>query len=117
MDQFNQLNHSLPSTALRRAMLYSLIDLMNLAATRLILGSGYSSYSEVAAHLGGTRGEALPILMAGRDFGAIVERRRSTMLRFEPGPENTDLAGLPLMAGTSSQLGMPHIQQLWPRPF
>ena len=59
------------------AMVYSLVDLMNLARTKLILGSGYSSYSEVAAQIGGSRGGALPILMAGRDFGTIVERRRS----------------------------------------
>ena len=31
---------------------YSLIDMMNLARTRLILGSGWSSYSEVAYWLG-----------------------------------------------------------------
>ena len=52
---------------------YSLIDLMNLARTRLILGSGYSSYSEVAARMGGTglpSSHGLPILMAGRDFGS-----------------------------------------------
>ena len=35
-------------------------------------GSGWSSYSEVAAYMGGnsTSGEPLPMLMAGRDFGA-----------------------------------------------
>lgn len=102
-------------------MVYSLIDLMNLAATRLILGSGYSSYSEVAAQLGGAHGDALPILMAGRDFGAIVERRRSSVLRLEAGPENFDLAGFSLdgAGGSSQQGGSPvrAIQQLWSRPF
>ena len=39
------------------SLLYSLVDLMNLARTRLILGSGYSSYSEVASQVGGSRGK------------------------------------------------------------
>ena len=30
-----------------RGMLFSLVDMMNLARTRIILGSGWSSYSEV----------------------------------------------------------------------
>lgn len=51
---------------------YSLVDLMNLARTRMILGSGYSSYSEVASRMGGSRGWGLPIRMAGRDFGEIM---------------------------------------------
>jgi len=53
------------------SIIYALVDMMNLAHTRLILGSGYSSYSEVAAHLGGSRGKPLPTFMAGRDFGKI----------------------------------------------
>jgi len=56
------------------SLVYSLVDMMNLARTRQILGSGYSSYSEVAAYLGGTKGKPLPILMAGRDFGEIVDK-------------------------------------------
>ena len=59
------------------SMQYSLVDMLNLARTKLILGSGYSSYSEVAAQMGGMRGQGMPILMAGRDFGQIVERKRS----------------------------------------
>ena len=54
------------------ALRYSLVDMMNLARTRLILGSGYSSYSEVAARMGGTWGRSLPILMAGKDFGETI---------------------------------------------
>ena len=54
------------------SMLYSLVDMMNLARTKMILGSGYSSYSEVAARMGGTWGRGLPILMAGRDFGDSI---------------------------------------------
>ena len=54
-------------------MVYSLVDMMNLARTRTILGSGYSSYSEVAARMGGTwGGRGLPILMAGKDFGDTI---------------------------------------------
>ena len=40
--------------------MYSLIDMLNLAGTRLILGSGYSSYSEVAAQIGGVRVNLCP---------------------------------------------------------
>ena len=59
------------------SMIYSLVDMLNLARTKLILGSGYSSYSEVAARMGGTSGDrlggrGLPILMAGRDFGDTI---------------------------------------------
>ena len=97
-------------------MLYSLIDMMNLARTRIILGdaaatppphrrhaaahprhpgraskrprrptvssatpsgSGWSSYSEVAAYMGGDgTGDPLPILMAGRDFGQTVLKNK-----------------------------------------
>ena len=76
-------------------MVYSLVDLMNLARTKLILGSGYSSYSEVAAQMGGERGIGMSILMAGRDFGSIVERRRSRRSRAAAagGEVSTDLAG------------------------
>jgi hypothetical protein len=54
------------------SMVYSLADMLNLARTRLILGSGYSSYSEVASRLGSSLGRALPILMAGKDFGEVI---------------------------------------------
>ena len=54
------------------SMVYSLADMLNLARTKLILGSGYSSYSEVAARMGGTWGRALPIQMAGKDFGDTI---------------------------------------------
>lgn len=57
--------------------LYALIDMLNLARTRLILGSGWSSYSEVAAFIGGQAGRPVPILMAGRDFGALVVKLQS----------------------------------------
>mmetsp|Transcript_13793 Transcript_13793/g.29888 ORF Transcript_13793/g.29888 Transcript_13793/m.29888 type:complete len:436 (-) Transcript_13793:122-1429(-) len=53
-------------------MIFSLADMFNLARTRLILGSGWSSYSEVAAYMGGRQGKPVPMLMAGRDFGYIV---------------------------------------------
>jgi len=52
-------------------MIYSLVDMLNLGRTHLILGSGWSSYSEVAAYMGGMEGRPLPMLMAGRDFGKI----------------------------------------------
>ena len=51
------------------AMVYSLVDMLNLARTRFILGSTWSSYSEVAAHWGGSGGNPLTLLLAGKDFG------------------------------------------------
>ena len=57
------------------SLIYSLVDMLNLARTRLILGSGYSSYSEVAAWMGAyaprrfDRVHPLRLEMAGRDFG------------------------------------------------
>ena len=51
------------------AMVYSLVDMLNLARTRMILGSSWSSYSEVAAYWGGEEGEPLDLLQAGKDFG------------------------------------------------
>ena len=54
-------------------MLYSIVDMLNLGRTKLILGSGWSSYSEVASYMGGDQGMPVPILMAGRDFGAMVD--------------------------------------------
>ena len=54
-------------------MIYSIVDMLNLGRTKLILGSGWSSYSEVASYMGGDQGMPVPILMAGRDFGAMVD--------------------------------------------
>ena len=99
------------------SLVYSLVDLMNLARTRLILGSGYSSYSEVASQLGGSRGKALPILMAGRDFGKIVDRwagRKRPSTRSNPKDESErerdgEIAGFAPIAMS--------VQQFWPVPF
>mmetsp|Transcript_28896 Transcript_28896/g.88598 ORF Transcript_28896/g.88598 Transcript_28896/m.88598 type:complete len:447 (+) Transcript_28896:151-1491(+) len=101
--------------------IYALIDMLNLARTRLILGSGWSSYSEVAAYVGGQAGRPVPILMAGRDFGTIVgrqQRRRGT----SPmccGSLGEDLNGVP--SGTSatslSNNDVEPIQRHWPKPF
>uniref|UniRef100_A0A7S3EWA1 Peptide-O-fucosyltransferase 1 n=1 Tax=Haptolina ericina TaxID=156174 RepID=A0A7S3EWA1_9EUKA len=77
-------------------MRYSLVDMLNLARTKLILGSGWSSYSEVAAMWGGTMGEdgmeALPMQMAGRDFGTIMpdEPEVDSSVRLEPTPYNAE---------------------------
>ena len=98
-------------------MVYSLVDLMNLARTKLILGSGYSSYSEVAAQMGGERGIGMSILMAGRDFGSIVERRRSRRSRAAAagGEVSTDLAGYERDA--IEETNAVSVQRYWPRPF
>lgn len=97
----------------RRALLYSLVDMMNLARTRLILGSGYSSYSEVAAHMGGARGKPLPILMAGRDFGKLVARwgaRRP--LPTPPSHHSGALSDRDFVPELR-----PVVQHYWPKPF
>ena len=57
-------------------MIYSIVDMLNLGRTKLILGSGWSSYSEVAAYIGGAQGQPVPILMAGRDFGVVVDDKK-----------------------------------------
>ena len=82
------------------------------------------SHSQVAAQMGGAHGDALRILMAGRDFGPIIEQRRSTVLSLQTvRPETFDLAGFALDDGevsqTSSTVGRRymHVQQHWPRPF
>ena len=94
--------------------MYSLVDMMNLARTKLILGSGYSSYSEVAAQIGGKRGAALPILMAGRDFGTIIERRHG--YRLTSGlDQGLDLAGFDRDA--LEDMKSRYVQHYWPRPF
>jgi hypothetical protein len=64
------------------SLVYSLVDMLNLANTSLILGSGYSSYSEVASWFGartqtkGTLPTPLRLEMAGRDFGAEILGQR-----------------------------------------
>ena len=96
------------------SMMYSLVDMMNLARTKLILASGYSSYSEVAAQIGGKRGAALPILMAGRDFGTIIERRHG--YRLTSGlDQGLDLAGFDRDA--LEDMKSRYVQHYWPRPF
>lgn len=55
----------------------ALVDMLNLARTGHILGSGHSSYSEMASHIGahGPAGGPLKTVtleLAGRDFGQIL---------------------------------------------
>ena len=91
-----------------------LADMLNLARTKRILGSGYSSYSEVAAQMGGSKGRSLPILMAGRDFGKIVDRRHGRG-KGAVIDEQFDLAGF---TNREADKGGPgHVRQHWPRPF
>jgi hypothetical protein len=91
------------------AMVFSLVDMMNLARTKLILGSGYSSYSEVAAQLGGSKGKPLTIYMAGRDFGQIVNpsaaRNRNRGRRAHAAEQNAFVPKIQV------------VQNFWPRPF
>lgn len=109
-------------------MKYSLVDMLNLARTRLILGSGYSSYSEVAAFVGGASGKSVPMLMAGRDFGELVDKNKAKQLGPGTACCNTveaDLGFVALpegvLAGASEEdcgsFSPLLIQQHWPKPF
>jgi len=95
-------------------MIFSLIDMLNLAQTRLILGSGWSSYSEVAAFIGGVDGKPVPILMAGRDFGALVDQRSE---RFGPKPPCCNNAEASTAVEDSDEERGDAIQHYWPKPF
>ena len=54
--------------------LYLLSALLTRFLTYLVLyWPGWSSFSEVAAYWGGEGGRPVPILVAGRDFGLVVE--------------------------------------------
>ena len=69
--------------------------------------------------MGGSRGGALPILMAGRDFGTIVERKRSTRRLSQHGgdPESIDLAGFGRDPSEEQHVRSRYVQRFWPRPF
>lgn len=100
-------------------MIYSLADMMNLAQTRLILGSGYSSYSEVAAQMGGNKGRSLPMLMAGKDFGRILSKgntkvsAKASREKASLNTESFDLAGYSVH-GAKDQW---NVRVYWDRPF
>lgn len=75
------------------SLIYSLADMMNLARTRMVLGSGYSSFTEVATQLGGSQGNPLPSRLAGRDFGRLVNAKQSRSSpsekpRSQPAPDD-----------------------------
>ena len=72
---------------------YAMVDMINLAHTRLILGSGWSSYSEVAAHLGGSGGQPKRVLMAGRDFFGPGQQPASASAAAPPAAAESAHAG------------------------
>ena len=107
------------------AMRFSLVDMLNLAATRLILGSGYSSYSEVAAQMGDIR-----IQMAGRDFGNIVKPSKHDPAQGAPGDSASINPAVSLRPHNIRQeiaideeaardrfLAAAKLQVYWPKPF
>jgi len=96
-------------------MQYSLIDMMNLARTRLILGSGWSSYSEVAAYWGGEEGRPIPMLMAGRDFGLLVDGHSSASSRPRPQVFREDFEQDIL--DDNKAAGETAVMRNWPKPF
>ena len=67
------------------AMVASLVDMLNLARCQRILGSGWSSFTEVAAQWGGGGGggeggeedDGVPLERAGIDFGVLIPREQS----------------------------------------
>ena len=109
--------------------IYSLVDMLNLGRTKLILGSGWSSYSEVAAYIGGAQGQPVPILMAGRDFGVVVDDKKKPS-RNVPQPaccnelmehaagslDFTENMGLEKVRSGGEE-DEKTIQRFWPAPF
>jgi len=104
-----------------RGMIYSLVDMMNLARTKFILGSGWSSYSEVAAYMGGDGfGEPLPILMAGRDFGEIVDRTKGGQGGSDVSASSwnkDDAASDAAENAVRKAQFFGSLRQYWPKPF
>ena len=110
-------------------MIYSIVDMLNLGRTKLILGSGWSSYSEVAAYIGGAQGQPVPILMAGRDFGVVVDDKKKPS-RNVPQPaccnelmehaagslDFTENMGLEKVRSGGEE-DEKTIQRFWPAPF
>lgn len=100
---------------------FALADLMNLARTKLILGSGWSSFSEVAGYLGGADGLPLPMLLAGRDFGQRVEAEQqdadasSHHERHRAPPLETRFEAEQIRGDAVD--GHPAVQTFWPKPF
>ena len=110
-------------------MIYSIVDMLNLGRTKLILGSGWSSYSEVASYIGGAQGQPVPILMAGRDFGVVVDDKKKPS-RNVPQPaccnelmehaagslDFTENMGLEKVRSGGEE-DEKTIQRFWPAPF
>mmetsp|Transcript_8608 Transcript_8608/g.18732 ORF Transcript_8608/g.18732 Transcript_8608/m.18732 type:complete len:480 (+) Transcript_8608:481-1920(+) len=112
------------------SLVYSLVDMLNLARTKLILGSGWSSYSEVAAYWGGEGGRPVPMLLAGRDFGEILGNPRLRM-RLDPATcvtptevaSDGSVGNMGLIGGareeapTADAAARPQVQRDWAKPF
>ena len=110
-------------------MIYSIVDMLNLGRTKLILGSGWSSYSEVAAYIGGAQGQPVPILLAGRDFGVVGDDKKKPS-RNVPQPaccnelmehaagslDFTENMGLEKVRSGGEE-DEKTIQRFWPAPF
>ena len=103
--------------------------------------TGWSSYSEVAAYWGGKGGKPMPILVAGRDFGAVVDspaiatqpppRKPKTdaemdadFVRFvesqehqESHPDRDEEDGRLVAEDGTKEDGAESLQRNWPKPF
>ena len=67
------------------ALVYSLVDMLNLARTRRILGSGYSSFSEAAQHYGSIRAHPLWGPLGPADWSHFVPKVEVAGTAFGPG--------------------------------
>ena len=84
------------------AQIFALVDMLNLARTGRILGSGYSSFSEVASWLGAATHlprsiagplRRVPMEVAGRHFGSI--KNMSNISVSHPAPDLTPSESCP----------------------
>lgn len=82
------------------------------------MGSASTSFSEVAAYLGGAGGKPLPVLVAGRDFGPRVDYKppstcsiRTSKWKGVHGCGDAKLKAEPPLADSVN------LQHFWPKPF
>lgn len=82
-------------------------------STHDALFAGWSSYSEVAAYWGGEEGRPIPMLMAGRDFGLLVDGVASSRPRPRVFREDFEQDIL----DDNKAAGENAVTRNWPKPF
>ena len=88
---------------------------MSHPSTHRPLFAGWSSYSEVAAYWGGEEGRPIPMLMAGRDFGLLVDGHSSASSRPRPQVFREDFEQDIL--DDNKAAGETAVMRNWPKPF